>query len=376
MARRAVRWSLVVAACCALGTLVGMAPTLNSAAASSPATTGTTADAHARSEHSDFLRGMTVSCPTWGPVWGSPAMADTLAELRALGVEWIALHPYAGVGRDGSVRARSAADLDFLDRAVDYARDADVQLFWKPHLAYWGSFEWRGAITFGDDAAAWRRFFDGYRAFIVDQARFAQAAGVPLFSIGLEYEETFGPHEAEWRRLITEVRAVYDGRLTYSANWDRVTEVPIWDAVDLIGVQFYYPLSHEPEPSDAALEAGWDRALAELRTLSERHAKPVLFTEIGYDTGPRVAAEPWATFGRASGADRALRRRLMELAMRRAPTADFVEGMFWWKWIPNRSGTRDFPMESADARDVLRAFWTDDSGRAGLRTTRRRAADP
>ena len=99
-----------------------------------------------------------------------------------------------------------------LARAADLAEEAGVHLFWKPHLAYWGSFQWRGAITFGDDGTAWRRFFDGYRAFIVDQARFAQSIGVDLFAVGIEYELTTH-HEQEWRQIIAEVRSVFSGRL-------------------------------------------------------------------------------------------------------------------------------------------------------------------
>ena len=34
------------------------------------------------------LRGMTVSCPTYGPVWGTPLMSATLADLKSLGVDW------------------------------------------------------------------------------------------------------------------------------------------------------------------------------------------------------------------------------------------------------------------------------------------------
>ena len=169
----------------------------------------------------DFMRGMTVSCPIWGQIWGTSAMAESLEELRELGVRWVAIHPYAVVGRDGSVRFRPAEETGYLPRAVELAREAAVGLFWKPHLGYWGSFAWRGEIEFGDDERSWRRFFDQYRAFIADQARFAEKAGAPLFSIGVEYEATTG-RETEWRRILAEVRRVYSGRVTYSANWDRI----------------------------------------------------------------------------------------------------------------------------------------------------------
>lgn len=303
-----------------------------------------------------FLRGMTVSCPREGRIWGSPWMAETLAELGGLGVEWVAIHPYAGVRRDGTVRWRPAAETGYLDRAVAHAREAGIALFLKPHLAYWGSFAWRGEIGFGDDRDAWDRFFAGYRAFIVDQARFAERSGITLFAVGLEYKQTTW-REAEWRRIIADVRRVYSGRITYSANWDHVEHVPFWDAVDLIGVQGYFPLSHDPDPSAETLRRGWDAPLAQLRRLSERHGKPVLFAEIGYDVAEGAAREPWQRRTRDTARNRALQRRLIEVALERLEAEPFVEGMFWWKWLPHRDRVADFAMQHENAKEVLRRTW-------------------
>ncbi len=304
-----------------------------------------------------FMRGMTVSCPDWGQIWGSPAMAESLRELQQLGVSWIALHPYAGVRRDGSIHFSPAAQTGYLARAVVMARAVGLNLFWNPHLAYWGSFEWRGEITFGDDDAAWQRFFSGYRAFIVDQARFAQQAGVPLFSVGIEYENTTA--RPEWREIIAAVRQVYHGRLTYAANWDRIHAVPFWDALDLIGVQAYFPLSSDPNPDPAQLERGWDAPLAALRELSRREQKPVFFTEIGYDLSPIAAREPWRSVSADNAPNRALRQRLLTVALTRIEQQPFIVGMFWWKWIPgqNRSYDDDFSMRHPDAIASLRQAW-------------------
>ena len=303
----------------------------------------------------DFLRGMTVSCPGFGRIWGSPAMAEALDEIRRLGVGWVAIHPYAQVSRDGRVRYRPAASEGYLRRAVELAREAGVQMFWKPHLAYWGSFEWRGKIRF-DRKEHWDRFFTTYRDFVVDQARFAEAAGIPLFSVGLEYEETTG-QEAQWREILAAVRAVYSGRVTYSANWDRLDNVPFWDAVDLIGVQGYFPLSDAPNPSRRVLKRGWDEPLNRLRAMSKHYGKPVLFAEIGYDLSPSAASKPWLRDTHDTPASRALRLRLMEVALERLENEDFVEGMFWWKWIPRQRHVGDFSMLEGDAQEVLRKHW-------------------
>ena len=303
-----------------------------------------------------FMRGMVVSCPRAGQIWGTPAMADSLAELETLGVEWVALHPYAWVRRTGEVRFRTVSESDYLPRAGEMIRAAGMRIFWKPHLGYWGNFEWRGAIEFGDETA-WNLFFSGYRGFILDQARFAERIGAEIFALGVELELT--TQRPEWRELISELRGVYSGQLTYAANWDRLDRVPFWNELDLIGVHAYFPLSGDREPRLDDLERGWDRAFAELAAVSARHGdKPVLFAEIGYNRALTAAAEPWRYEMEDSAPTRRLRSDLMRLAIRRIEREPLVRGMFWWKWIPgpNRHD-RDFSMKDPEARQVLAELW-------------------
>ncbi|MEM7584794.1 MAG: hypothetical protein AAF560_15490 [Acidobacteriota bacterium] len=314
------------------------------------------AEAAKRRLDDGFLRGMTVSCPGYGRIWGSRSMQSSLTELASLGVRWVSIHPYAGVRRNGTIRFEPAAETGYLERSVAYAREAGIELFWKPHLAYWGSFEWRGTIEFGEDEAAWRRFFDGYRAFIIDHARFAERHGIPLLSIGLEYERTTG-REAEWRRIIADVRRVYSGQITYAANWDRLGAVPFWDALDLIGVQAYFPLSGSADPSIGEIQASWDAHLSRLRELSERYEKPVLFAEIGYDVSPLAASEPWLTKSRDNPTNRALQQRLMEVALSRIEREPHIRGMFWWKWMPGSRNYGDFAMRHPRVMETLRRAW-------------------
>lgn len=287
-------------------------------------------------------------------------MRDALRELKGLGVEWVAIHPYAGIRRDGSIRSTPAARTGYLDRAIDIAREEGVSLFWKPHLAYWGQFDWRGDITFGDDTAAWQRFFAGYREFLLDHARFAQRAGIPLLAVGVELERTTF-HEAQWRQLIADIRQVYQGRIVYAANWDRLGLVPFWDAVDYIGVQAYFPLSRDPDPDQRALEFGWRQHLDQLRLLSRRYDdKPVLFTEIGYNRSDTAALEPWAYEVRDSARNRTLRQRLMDVAFDLAEQEPMVRGLFWWKWMPGSVAYSNFSMRDPEAIESLRRAWAPD----------------
>lgn len=302
-----------------------------------------------------FVRGVTISCPMYGEVWGRDAMREAIASVRGLGVDAVSIHPYARISRDGSVRFEPARDTGYLPRAATIVRDEKIAMLWKPHLAYWGSFEWRGAIEFRDEAS-WQRFFTSYEAWIVDQARFAAASDLPGFVVGTELDRTV--HRPEWLRIIERVRAEYGGRITYAANWDSVERVPFWDRLDYIGVQGYYPLGRGSSPSRAEVRVAWDAHLAGLGALSKRVGRPVLFTEVGFNRSLLAAEKPWAAEMVEAKAAVPLRRMLMEVTLEALHDAPFVAGAFWWKWMPGFAPWEsDFAMTDPEAQDVLRSYW-------------------
>lgn len=310
-------------------------------------------------EERPFARGVVVSCPGYGEIWGSSAMREAVRELKTLGVEWVQIHPYARVDRSGQVSFRPAAQRAYLEQAVQIVRSEGLQLFIKPHLSYWGSFTWRGAITFETDAE-WRRFFDGYRAFILDQARFARDHHVPALAVGTELELAVG-FEDRWRSLIADVRALYDGHLTYAANWDGLERVRFWDALDSIGVQAYFPMG-DRSSSRSALNARWSGLLTDLRQLSTRWDRPIVLAEIGYTRSVDAAARPWEAARQSTPEAIQLRTALADIALERAAEAPFILGMFWWKWIPGGSWfQRDFSMRDPEMKALLDQHWGEPS---------------
>lgn len=300
------------------------------------------------------VRGMTISTPTYGVEWGSDAMAETLGELRSEGANWVSYHPYARVGRDGRVRSGLDPEKppDWIVRPIREAHARGLKVMVKPHLAYWGRFEWRGAIAF-EDPVVRAKFFAEYTTWIRAVAQVTREADA--FVVGTELD---GIRDAddEWRAVIREVRAVHPGHLTYAANWDTYERVGFWDALDCIGIQAYFPLvEHDRPPTDDELRAGWRARLAPIHALAAKQGKPVVFTELGYDASPRAAKEPWAS---GSG-DPALQERLLRVALETVEADPVVTGAFLWKWFPGEAQVGDFRMSSAGVRQVLRSTWAE-----------------
>ena len=301
------------------------------------------------------VRGVTVSCPTWGWEWGSPDMVQTLDELDAIGASWVAIHPYAGIRKDGTVRWKPIdreSPPDWLTVPIREAHARGLKVMIKPHIAYWGSgFSWRGEIDF-DDPAARTRFFVEYRAWVTDLA--AASTDADAFVVGTELDG-LTDHDAEWRAVIASVRGAYGGPLTYAANWDAYQRVGFWDDLDVIGIQAYFPLAEQPTTDRAALDAGWDRVMGELTTYADARDQHVVFTELGYPRSRHAAVRPWEARDEADQA--ALQAVCLDAALDAIERTPRVIGAFTWKWFPGDRVPRDFALQRPEARAVLEQHW-------------------
>jgi len=306
-----------------------------------------------------FFKGVTVSCQTWGIEWQMPEMETTLDELKSLGVNSIAIHPYAQIREDGHVMSgrRFGASTTHITTPLRWAHERGMSAMLIPHIAYWGTkFLWRGEIDFVKPDE-WNTFFTDYETWIVQMATLAEAEHAEVFCVGLEFTHA-QKYEERWRKIITAVRAVYHGKVTYGANWNEYAEVKFWDALDYIGVLAYFPLTKTTDPSASALAAAWEKRCAELEKFSKQNGKQFLFTEIGYNESARAAAEPWAF---KTGGEHAaeIQARCIDVALGLPSKHSFLAGMYWWKWfpeIPNHE-QENYQLQSATIKALIAKHW-------------------
>ena len=322
-----------------------------------------TAPAGGELESARAVRGMTISCQTWGIEWGTDSFAAELDELKQLGVNWIAIHPYAWIGRDGSL---SWTELDttnppeWLARPIREAKARNMSLFIKPHIGYWGSpFSWRGEIDYPDRQER-EQFFGDYKRWILQVAECTKDAGA--FAVGTELALLNRPEdEPFWRDLIEAVRKVTKAHLTYAANWDVYKELRFWDALDVVGVQAYFPIAAGETPTDGELSEGWQGVVDELSNFHEQTGKPVVLTELGYNRSLSAAREPWShvSANRADATSAAeLQRRLLRVGLEAlAPEREWLRGAFLWKWFAGEAPRANFKLDTPDMRDVISSVW-------------------
>jgi hypothetical protein len=303
------------------------------------------------------IRGINLSTHTDGSDWASPGIISTMADIRAVGANWVSIHPYGWIRGDGSVRFvrfDPSRPPEWITRPIREAHAAGLKICIKPHIGYWGSpFSWRGAIRFESDEA-WARFFGEYTEWITLLAEACREADG--FVVGTELDLTLD-HEAEWRRVIRAVREHTTLPLTYAANWTHYRDVRFWDALDVVGIQAYFPLSAAADPDTKTLRASWKAIMSELHAYSREQNRKIVFTELGYNRAHTAPVQPWAY--RSDGPDaEEMQARCLRAALEAVEAEPAVLGSFLWKWFPNPHPIgRNFQLATPALKAVIRDVW-------------------
>jgi hypothetical protein len=150
---------------------------------------------------------------------------------------------------------------------------------------------WRGDIQ---PTQRWL-WYRNYNRYIGRWADMARDLGVPLLSVGTEYS-SLEKDTTAWRTIIANVRARYDGRLTYSANWDHLDVPLFWNDLDVVGMTGYHSLTTKNDPTVDEIVAAWAPIREKLMAAQARENKPILFTEIGYASQDGTNRDPWDYF--------------------------------------------------------------------------------
>jgi len=271
-----------------------------------------------------------------GAGYGSEACVEQLKAIAKIGANWVALNDFSympKVEEPGLVFDRDPSmTRDDLIKTVADAHKAGLKVLIKPHIwsnEFWTNSKWHGDIKMRTDAD-WDIWFAAYTRYVLYNAAIAQEAKADAVSVGVELEGTTG-RSAQWRALIVAVREIYKGPVCYSAAFEEWKRIDWWDAVDVIGITAYWPLSDQNSPDDAAIRQGWKKVYDQLDELAVRTGKTICFTELGYTPSTTAARMPWSY--QVEQEDASLQARLYDIAIDEAGKRPYIRGVFVWKWF-------------------------------------------
>ena len=267
--------------------------------------------------------------------YGSQLAKQSLERLQQIGTNAIAIVPYSFMRNPKQptpllIDHRAGGENDESVLFAHYeAKAMGMHTMLKPQI--WLRRSWPGDIDMANKAD-WNQFFDYYYRWMRHYALLAEMSGFDSLCLGVEFAKATLRKEQEWRQLIRQIRGIYNGPLTYAANWgDEFEQLQFWDALDFIGINCYYPISKEKQPSKRTLKKSFEAVAQKIEKVARRFNKPIVFTEIGFRSVEKTWANPHED---ANG--RAFKEQSQALAYEAVfetiQNKDWCQGILWWKW--------------------------------------------
>lgn len=247
---------------------------------------------------------------------------------------------------------RTVADEELIDM-IRYAKSLGLRAAVKPTVNCLNG-TWRAHISFFEEDVPcepkWGNWFQSYTAFQLHFARLAQAEKADMFIAGCEMVQS-EHREAEWRKLIADIRGVYDGPVTYNTDKYQEHNVRWWDCLDLICSSGYYPL-HD-----------WERQLDRIEQVVQRFDKPFFFAETGcmsVQGSPQVPND-WTVRGPVDLEGQA---EWYEEMLSACAKRSWMNGMCFWSWradlYPEEAAAEneDYEVFAKPAEAVIRKYFS------------------
>ena len=188
-----------------------------------------------------------------------------------------------------------------LNQALKYIKDQGMSSSIKMFIDvdYKNDNVWRAYIK-PTNRQAW---FDNYRSLVTKYGKIAENQSSTLFSIGTEMIELSRDDRSpidtsNWNKIISELRSVYKGKITYGQNSygenEDINGIKFLNNLDVIGISAYYPLSSNPNSSVSDLKKAWQEIENnKILPLKAAYQKPIMFTELGYRNVDSTLDKAW-----------------------------------------------------------------------------------
>jgi ppGpp synthetase/RelA/SpoT-type nucleotidyltranferase len=236
-----------------------------------------------------------------------------------------------------------------------------VKVMLKPQIWIWRG-EFTGTLKMQSEED-WKSLETSYENFIMAYTQLAEETNTELLCIGTELEQFVKNRPEFWKELIKKVRSVYNGKLTYAANWDEYPRTTFWEDLDFIGIDAYFPLSEERTPTVDQLREAWQKHKNKMMSFSKEKGKSVIFTEYGYRSMDFTAKKPWLVDRNEENVNLVGQVNAKKAIFEEFWGEDWFEGGYVWKWFiqhDKAGGGNDnrFTPQNKPAQEVIKVFYS------------------
>lgn len=313
--------------------------------------------------NSGFSKG--VNFPTYLPNgYESSDATSQLQLVPGLGADWVAIVVilYQDTATSTTqyidpTRTSSDASLSYV---IGLAHSLGLKVLLKPHLSVLDGTNHQDIQP--SDVNAW---FQSWDQNMVHYAQLAARNNVEMFWVGGELDSMDG-YASNWRKIVSDVRAVYTGPLVYgsSQRMQHFTTITWWDAVDYAGIDAYFPLATQTStPTLGDLNASWTNWITLLNGWQRTIGKPVIFTEVGYNSVVGANQNPSMNAQKIANLtiDVDLQALLYTALFENFYAVPWLRGIFIWFWPSktNLQGPNDkgFSPQGKPAQDILTQWY-------------------
>jgi len=265
----------------------------------------------------------------------SPITIDQVDTLARFNPSHVAIVPYGFMKEEADPIVKFNLDWQWwgervsgVDSTIQLLQKRKLRVMLKPQLWVRGSYT--GTITYNDEQD-WMKFENSYRDYVLAFAKVAADLDIAIYCLGTEIDAIARARPLYFKKLIDSVKTIYDGKITYAANWDSYLDIPFWKDLDYIGVDAYFPVSDERTPTLAKVRKNWTSHLSTLQKLSDSTGKPVLFTEYGYVSADYAGKEPWQNAENGREENQQAQVELLQALYDTVWPQQWFAGGFLWK---------------------------------------------
>lgn len=301
-----------------------------------------------------FQKGMSFT--TWGAVsFNSEVAKAEILEMKEIGIEWVGVNIWWFQENVSASKIFSGDWTDSASNIIDFfqfVHSQGMHVLFKPMLDSQDGI-WRSYIKATPD------WILAYNEFIKQAAELAEQGDVDIFCIGCEMGN-WQVLSQEVRTLIKELREIYSGKLTYAANHDSFWYIDWWDAVDIIGLDAYFPFTLSYDPSLQDMIDVWNGFYDDLNKFQRTWNRSILFIELGCQNRDGCNIAPNDNKFRLEQDEQEFKMFYQSLFESRIWNAPWFKGTYWWMWdcrIIDEETDNSFTPQLSVIKDTLNEYY-------------------